>query len=152
MIEQRSDANPYVRLDLGYLRDRSGANRSFAYVVTYDTFVAPTRDASGGPSGEPRLVSVVKLGDGGREDGRSAGRASGSIICRTVRSYWEEGNTYRPILQGVAIPGNDTRISQKIAKRLGSWEARLQGDVWHGQLLDLLSVDELLQMMEPGGR
>ena len=150
-LEERAAFNPYVRLDLDYLRDRGSSNRSFAYVVTYDTFVAPPRDDSGGASGEPELVSVVKLGDGGREDGRSAGKASGSIICRTVRSYWDEPNLYRTVLRGVAIPGNDRNISAKIAKHLGGWDVRVRGDVWHAQLLDELSVDDLLQMMDPDG-
>jgi hypothetical protein len=60
------------------------------YVVTYDTFISPPRGASGRPLGEPELLSVVKFGDGGRAEGRSAGAASGSIISRTVRSYWDE--------------------------------------------------------------
>src|SRR5215213_9941266 len=61
-LEARADRNPYVALDLEYLRNPSLANRSFAYVVTYDTFLSPPRDASGAPAGQPELVSVVKLG------------------------------------------------------------------------------------------
>lgn len=149
VLESAADANPYVRLDLDYLRDRSRANRSFAYVITYQTFIAPPRNASELPSYPPELMSVVKLGDGGREAGRSAGRASGSIICRIVRSYWDEGNAYDPVLHGVTIPGNDSYISRKIADRLGGWDMRLHGDVWHRSLLDSISVDALLELMEP---
>jgi hypothetical protein len=90
----------------------------------------------------------VKLGDGGREDGRSAGVASGSIISRAVRSYWEEANIYSAVLQGVVIPGNDTSISRKIANEVGGWELRVIGDVWDIALLDRLSVDDLLKLME----
>src|SRR2546423_11856122 len=79
-LEAHATDNPYVALDLEYLLDPSPDNRSFAYVVTYDTFVAPPGDASGAPVGEAELVSVAKLGDGGRGEGRSAGAASGSII------------------------------------------------------------------------
>ncbi len=147
-LEKRSVAIPYVALDLEYLRDTSPGNRSFGYVITYDTFITPQRDTSGRPAGEPEFVSVVKLGDGGREDGRSPGKASGSIISRIVRSYWEEENTYDAVLQGVIIPGNDTNISRKIARELGGWEPRIRGDVWQIRLLDRLSVDELLKLME----
>jgi hypothetical protein len=139
---------PYAALDLEYLRDPSYGNRSFGYVITYDTFITPARDASGGPAGEPVLISVVKLGDGGRQDGYSAGKASGSIISRTVRSYWDEENAYNAMLQGVVIPGNDTGISRKIAKQVGGWELRIKGDVWHIGLLDRLSVEELLKLLE----
>jgi hypothetical protein len=148
-LEARGSSNPYIRLDLEYLRERSPSNRSFAYVVTYDTFVAPPRDDAGHPRGEPELFSVVKLGDGGRADGRSAGTASGSIICRTIRSYWAEPNVYRAVLRGVTIPGNDRNISAKVVKHLHGWDARVGGDVWHADLLDKLSVDDLLQMMDP---
>ncbi|MBA2360051.1 MAG: hypothetical protein H0V79_03765 [Actinobacteria bacterium] len=149
-LEEASVQNPYAALDIEYLRDRSYSNRSFAYVNTYDTFVSPGRDASGCPAGEPAFVSVVKLGDGGREDGRSAGKASGSIISRTVRSYWEEENVYSAVLHGVVIPGNDSNISSKIANELGGWELRIKGDLWHAGLLDRLKVEELLQLMEAG--
>jgi hypothetical protein len=147
-LEERSAGNPYAALDLEYLRDRQPANRSFAYVITYDTFVSPLRDDSGRPDGEPRLYSVVKLGDGGRAEGRSAGVASGSIISRTVRSCWEEENRYNAVLQGVVIPGSDARISQKIAARLGGRDLQIRGDVWRGELLKRLSVNELLALME----
>src|SRR5262245_41168342 len=60
-LVELSAGNPYAELDLEYLRDRRPSNRSFAYVITYDTFVSPRRDGSGGPDGEPRLCSVVKL-------------------------------------------------------------------------------------------
>lgn len=147
-LEERSVGIPYAALDLEYLRDTSRGNRSFGYVITYDTFIGPPRDALGRSAGEPRFVSVVKLGDGGREDGRSAGAASGSIISRAVRSYWEEANIYSAVLQGVVIPGNDTGISLKIAKEVGGWELRIRGDVWHIGLLDRLSVEELLKLLE----
>jgi len=116
--------NPYVKLDLSYLRNRAPGNRAFAYVVSYDTFVFPSRDADGNPNGKPVLRSVVKLGDGGREQGRSAGQASGSIISRVVRSYWNEGNAYRSVLQGVAIPGDDSAVSLKVARKIGSSSLR----------------------------
>jgi hypothetical protein len=147
-LEGLSEGNPYAVLDLEYLRDRQPGNRSFAYVITYDTFICPSRDASDGPDREPELVSVVKLGDGGRAEGRSAGVASGSIISRTVRSYWEEENRYNAVLQGVAIPGSDTRISQKIAREIGGRELQIKGDVWRLELFDRLSVEELLILME----
>lgn len=148
-LEELSAGNPYAVLDLEYLRDSAVGNRSFAYVITYDTFICPARGASGAPAaGEPELVSVVKLGDGGREQGRSAGAASGSIISRTVRSYWEEENCYNAVLQGVVIPGNDTGISRKIAMKLGGSELQVRGDVWRIELLDRLPVGELLQFME----
>jgi hypothetical protein len=147
-LEELSAGNPYAALDLKYLRDRQPVNRRFAYVVTYDNFICPSRDASGGPDGEPELVSVVKLGDGGRAEGRSAGTASGSIISRTVRSYWEEENHYNAVLQGVVIPGCDVRVSRKIAVKLGGRELQVRGDVWRGELLTRLSVDELLALME----
>jgi hypothetical protein len=54
------------------------------------------------------------------------------------------------VLQGVVIPGNDGRISDKIATRLGGRELQIRGDVRSVQLLDRLSVEELLEMMEPG--
>jgi hypothetical protein len=148
-LEQRSSGIPYGASDLEYLRDRGEGNRSFGYVVTYDTFISPGRDPSGQPVGEPELVSALKLGDGGQAVGYGAGKASGSIISRTVRSYWEDENTYNAVLQGVVIPGNDAKISDKIAKRLGGWELRIRGDVWRVQLLDRLSVEELLEMLEP---
>jgi hypothetical protein len=147
-LEARADGNPYVPLDLEYLRDLSLANRSFAYVVTYDTFLSPPRDASGAPAGQPELVSVVKLGDGGQSAGRGAGAASGSIISRTVRSYWEEPNTYRGVLQGVVIPGSDARVSAKLATKLGGRELCLHGDTWRKELLERVTVDELLMLME----
>jgi hypothetical protein len=147
-LEEVSAGNPYTALDLEYLRHRQPVNRSFAYVITYDTFISPLRDDSGGPDGEPELVSVVKLGDGGRAEGRSAGAASGSIISRTVRSYWEEENRYNAVLQGVVIPGSDARISQKIAARLGGRDLQIVGDVSRGELLNRLSVNELLALME----
>jgi hypothetical protein len=147
-LEARAKNNPYVALDLQYLRDPSSANRSFAYVVTYGTFVSPPHDASGAPIGKPEFVSVVKLGDGGRAEGRSAGAASGSIISRTVRSYWEEPNTYNGVLQGVVIPGNDTRVSATIAGKLGSRELCVRGDTWRIELLERLAVEELLALME----
>ena len=149
-LEEVSAGIPYAALDLEYLRSASHRNRSFGYVVTYDTFIAPERDDSDRPAGQPKLVSVVKLGDGGREDGYSAGKASGSIISRIVRSYWEDGNTYRPVLQGIVIPGNDTRISGKIAKEVGSRKLQLRGDVWHLALLDLLTVEDLLALLAGG--
>ena len=147
-LEARAKDNPYVALDLQYLRDRSSANRSFAYVVTYGAFVGPPRDATGAPIGKPKFVSVVKLGDGGRAEGRSAGAASGSIISRTVRSYWEEPNTYSGVLHGVVIPGNDTRVSAKLAAKLGSRRLCVRGDTWGIELLQRLSVEELLALME----
>ena len=137
-LEARADGNPYVALDLEYLRDPSLANRSFAYVVTYDTFLSPPRDAFGAPAGQPELVSVVKLGDGGQSAGRGAGAASGSIISRTVRSYWEEPNTYRGVLQGVVIPGSDARVSANLAAKLGGRELCLRGDTWRSELLERL--------------
>lgn len=94
-LEARSKSNPYVALDLAYLRDSSPANRSFAYVVTYDTFISPPRGVSGAPVGKPELLSVVKLGEGGQDRGRDAGAASGSIISRTVRSYWRAMPAWR---------------------------------------------------------
>jgi hypothetical protein len=108
-LEARAKESPYVALDLEYLRDPSPANRSFAYVVTYDTFISPPRDPAGAPVGAPELVSVVKLGDGGRAEGRGAGAASGSIVSRTVRSYWDEPNTYRGVLQGV-VGGSEHHV------------------------------------------
>jgi hypothetical protein len=147
-LEGRSASNPYVALDLEYLRDTTRTNRSFGYVVTYDTFVSPPRGASGRPAGKPELLSVVKLGDGGRAQGRSAGAASGSIISRTVRSYWDEPNVYSAVLQGVVIPGDDTRISAKLARRLGGSELQVRGDVWRIELLDRLSLEELLALLE----
>jgi hypothetical protein len=148
-LEARSESSPYVALDLEYLRDPNPANRSFAYVVTYDTFVSPPRGASGRPVGEPELLSVVKLGDGGRAKGRSAGAASGSIISRTVRSYWDDPNTYSSVLQGVVIPGDDTSISAKLTTKLGGRELSVRGDMWRLELLERLSVEELLALMEP---
>lgn len=148
-LEKLSSGIPYGALDLEYLRDQEHSNRSFGYVITYDTFLSPRSNSLGRPVGEPKLVSALKLGDGGRTDGRSAGKASGSIISRTVRSYWEEENKYNAVLHGVVIPGDDTRISDKIAKRLGGWELRIMGDMWSVELLDRLSVAELLEMMEP---
>lgn len=145
---EEGSVNPYVALDLEYLRDTSLGNRSFGYVITYDTFFAPPRDALGGPDGEPAFASVLKLGDGGRDDGRSAGVASGSIISRIVRSYWEEENTYNAVLRGVVTPGNDANISRRIAKEVGGWELRINGDVWHVGLLDVVSVEELLALLE----
>jgi hypothetical protein len=147
-LEARAESNPYVALDLEYLRDANPANRSFAYVVTYDTFISPARDALGAPVGEPKLVSVVKLGDGGRGECRSAGAASGSIVSRTVRSYWDEPNTYSAVLHGVVVPGNDTRVSAKIGAKLGGRELCVRGDMWRIELLELLSVEELLAFME----
>lgn len=149
-LEARAKGNPYVALDLEYLRDTTSANRSFAYVVTYDTFISPPRDAAGAPIDKPKLASVVKLGDGGRADGRSAGAASGSIISRTVRSYWNEPNTYNGVLRGVVIPGNDTRVSAKLAAKVGGRALCVRGDVWLIELLERVSVDELLALMEDG--
>jgi hypothetical protein len=146
-LERRAKNNRYAALDLEYLRDPSHANRSFAYVVTYDTFSTPPRDASGAPAGEPELVSVVKLGDGGQAEGRSAGAASGSIISRTVRSYWDEPNTYNAVLQGVVIPGNDRRISARIAERLGGRSLCVRGDMWRIELLERVSVRDILMLM-----
>jgi hypothetical protein len=146
-LEAASASNPYAALDLKYLRDEGHANRSFAYVLTYDRFMSPRRDASGGPEGEPELLSLVKFGDGGRDDGLGAGAASGSIISRMVR-YWIEGNVYRPVLHGVVIPGNDTGVSRKLAAKLGDWGLRVRGDEWRRELLDRLSVEELLALME----
>ena len=151
-LEARAESNPYVALDLEYLRDPTSANRSFAYVVTYDTFISPPRDAAGAPLGKPKLISVVKLGDGGRAEGRSAGAASGSIISRTVRSYWDEPNTYKGVLRGVVIPGNDTRVSAKLAAKVGGRELCVRGDVWLVELLERVSVDELLALMEVRAR
>jgi hypothetical protein len=94
------------------------------------------------------LRSVVKLGDGGREQGRSAGQASGSIISRVVRSYWNEGNAYRSVLQGVAIPGDDSAVSLKVARKIGSSPLKMNGDVWDIRLLQLISVEQLLRLME----
>jgi hypothetical protein len=148
-LEARSDIW-CVALDLEYLRDRNGTNRGFAYVVTYDTFIAPPRDPSGAPTREPELRSVVKLGDGGQEGGRSAGSASGSIISRIVRSYWDEPNAYGAVLQGVVIPGNDRNISRKVSRAVGGWELRVIGDVWDITLLHRLSVGDLLKLMGTG--
>jgi hypothetical protein len=53
------------------------------------------------------------------------------------------------MLQGVVIPGNDTGVSRKIAKELGGWELRVTGDLWRLALLDRLSVDALLALMQP---
>jgi hypothetical protein len=151
-LEQAAGAIPYVALDLEYLLDPCLRNRSFAYVVSYDTFVVPRREASGAPaSGGPILTSVVKLGDGGRESGRSSGKASGSIIARIVRSYWEEANVYNAVLQGVVTPGNDTNVSRKVISHLGGGALRVRGDVWRAELLDHLKVDGLLRLMEPDG-
>lgn len=149
-LEARASDNPYVALDLEYLRDPTPANRSFAYVVTYDTFVSPPRDVAGAPVGKPKFISVVKLGDGGREEGYGAGAASGSIISRTVRSYWHEPNAYNGVLRGVVIPGNDTRVSAKLAAKVGGRELCVRGDVWLVELLDRVPVDELLALMEDG--
>jgi hypothetical protein len=147
-LEEVSARIPYAGLDLEYLRDSGDRNRSFGYVITYDTFICPARDVFGRPIGKPEFLSVLKLGDGGREDGRSAGKASGSIISRTVRSYWDDENIYSAVLQGVVVPGNDTSISRKIGTALGGSELRVRGDVWRIELLDHLSVDELLSLME----
>jgi hypothetical protein len=146
-LERLSADSAYGALDLEYLRDESLRNRSFGYVIAYETFLMPQRDGSGQPVGLPELVAAVKLGDGGREDGYSAGKASGSIISRIVRSYWEDENVYCAELQGVVMPGADTAISNKVAKRLGGWQLRLRGDVWRRELLDHLSVEELLDML-----
>ncbi len=145
-LETYAKNNPYVALDIGYLRDPSPANRSFAYVVTYDIFISPPRDVAGAPVGKPKLVSVVKLGDGGRAEGRSAGAASGSIVSRVSR-YWNELSTYRGVLQGVVIPGNDTRISSKLAAALGGRDLCIRGDTWRLELLERVSVEELLALM-----
>jgi hypothetical protein len=149
-LEQAS-ANPYVALDLEYLRDRQPRNRSFAYVITYETFLCPERDDSGGFRGTPVLASAVKLGDGGQQTGYGSGRASGSIISRVVRSYWEDGNKYNAVLQGAVIPGSDHGISSKIAKRLGGAELQIRGDVWREEVLDHLPVQELLELMKADG-
>jgi hypothetical protein len=152
-LEEAAVAIPYAALDLEYLRrDPSLGNRSFAYVISYDTFVVPRREASGSPApGGPVLTSVVKLGDGGREGGRSSGKASGSIIARIVRSYWEETNVYNAVLRGVVIPGNDTNVSRKVASHLGGSALRVRGDVWRAELLAHLGVNELLRLMEADG-
>jgi hypothetical protein len=149
-LEQAS-ADPYVALDLEYLRDPWPRNRSFAYVITYETFLCPERDDSGGFCGTPVLASVVKLGDGGQETGYGSGRASGSIISRVVRSYWEEGNKYNAVLQGVVLPGSDRRISSKIARRLGGAELQIRGDLWRDELLEYLSVGALLELIKTDG-
>jgi cytidylate kinase len=94
------------------------------------------------------LWLVVKLGDGGQETGYGKGVASGSIISRIVYSYWNSPNMYRTMLRGVVTPGNDRDISKKIAKAVGGWELRVRGDVWDNALLERLSVQELLEMME----
>ena len=146
-LEEHSADVPYVALDLEYLRDPSFVNRSFAYVITYSTFVAPQRDALGGPAGAPAFASVVKLGDGGRSDGRGAGKASGSIISRIVR-YWEEDNTYNAVLHGVVSPGNDANISRKITREVGDRGLRINGDVWAVELLNRVSVEKLLNLMD----
>jgi hypothetical protein len=146
-LEIHAKKNPYVALDIEYLRDSSRANRSFAYVVTYDIFISPPRNVTGEPVGKPKLVSVVKLGDGGRSEGRSAGAASGSIVSRLAR-YWNDLHTYRGLLQGVIIPGNDTRVSSKLAARLGSRDLCIRGDTWRLELLERVSVEELLALME----
>jgi len=145
-LEARAKKSPYVALDLEYLRDPSPANRSFAYVLSYDIFISPPRDGAGAPVGKPELVSVVKLGDGGRAEGRSAGAASGSIVSRVVR-YWVELSIYRGMLQGVVIPGNDTRVSAKLAEALRGRELCIRGDTWRSELLEHLSVEELLGLM-----
>ncbi len=118
-LEARAAENPYVALDLDYLRDRRPDNRTFGYVISYATFVAPPRDRSGHPVGTPEYVAVVKVGDGGRTDGRSAGSASGSIISRVCWSYWDEANHYDPVLLGAVVPGADSGISRLIAPELG---------------------------------
>jgi hypothetical protein len=41
MLEQAA-ADPYVALDLEYLRDPRPRNGSFAYVITYETFLCPS--------------------------------------------------------------------------------------------------------------
>ena len=53
-LEKAAAAIPYAALDLEYLRDPSLENRSFAYVISYDTFVVPRREASGArrPAGQ----------------------------------------------------------------------------------------------------
>ena len=115
--------------------------------MTYDTFVAPPRNASGKPDGLPQLRSVLKLGDGGQERGYGAGRASGSVISRVVRSYWEAPNTYSGVLQGVVIPGSDRNISNKIASSVGGRDLQIKGDVWDRALLKRLSVNDLLELL-----
>jgi len=147
-LEEWAADSPYAALDLEYLRDISHRNRSFGYVVTYDTFIAPERDASGRPVGIPELCSAVKLGDGGQETGYGGGKASGSIISRVVRSYWNDPNMYGGVLRGVVVPGDDRNISKKIAKRVGGRGLQIRGDVWDIRLLDHLAADDLLTLLE----
>lgn len=149
-LEEWAKDNPYAALDLEYLRDRSDSNRPFASVVTFRTFIAPERDASGEPDGVPVLRSALKLGDGGQEAGYGAGKASGSIISRVVRSYWNDPNMYRGELLGVVLPGNDRNVSSKIADRVG-WDLRIRGDVWDVELLKQLTVADLLTLLEVRG-
>ena len=89
----------------------------------------------------------MKLGDGGQEVGYGAGKASGSIISRVVRSYWNDPNMYRGELLGVVVPGNDKNVSGKIAKRVPS-DLQIRGDVWDVELLRYLTVDDLLTLLE----
>jgi len=149
-LEEWAADSPYAALDLEYLRDISDSNRSrsFGYVVTYDTFIAPERDAAGRPAGIPELRSAVKLGDGGQETGYGRGKASGSIISRVVRSYWNDPNMYGGVLRGVVVPGDDRNISKKIAKVVGGLELKVRGDVWDIALLERLGVQDLLEMMK----
>jgi hypothetical protein len=51
------------------------------------------------------------------------------------------------VLRGVVIHGNDSRISRKIATRVGGWGLRVRGDLWQAALLDRMSVSELLELM-----
>ena len=146
-LEEWANDNPYASLDLEYLRDRSDNNRCFGYVVTFRTFIAPDRDASGEPEGVPVLRSALKLGDGGQEAGYGAGKASGSIISRVVRSYWNDPNMYGGELLGVVMPGNDRNVSRRIAKQVG-WDLRIRGDVWDVELLKHLTVADLLTLLE----
>jgi hypothetical protein len=96
------------------------------------------------------LRSALKLGDGGQETGYGAGKASGSIISRVVRSYWNDQNMYRGELLGVVIPGNDRNVSKKIADRVG-WDLRIRGDVWDVELLKYLTVNDLLALLDVRG-
>jgi hypothetical protein len=51
----------------------------------------------------------------------------------------------------VVIPGNDARVSAKLATRLGGRELCVRGDMRRIELLERVSVEELLALMESSG-